>query len=52
MTVVPVVGSSVPTVFEGVANTVAVVVLLLEFLMLRAALLRSQVRLYAWQSLA
>lgn len=47
----PAAGSSVPTVFEGVANTVAVIVLLLEFLMLRAALLRSQVRLYAWQSL-
>ncbi|MGI8459523.1 MAG: hypothetical protein ACR2LI_15615 [Propionibacteriaceae bacterium] len=44
-------GAAVPTVFEGVANTVAVMVLLIEFLMLRAALLRSQVRLYAWQSL-
>jgi hydrogenase-4 component E len=43
---------SVPTVFEGVANTVAVVVLLLEFMMLRAALLRAQIRLYAAQSLA
>jgi hydrogenase-4 component E len=43
---------SVPTVFEGIANTVAVVVLLLEFGMLRASLLRSQVRLYAGQSLA
>jgi hydrogenase-4 component E len=40
-----------PTVFEGVANTVAVVVLLLEFGMLRASLLRAQVRLYAGQSL-
>jgi hydrogenase-4 component E len=39
-------------VFEGIANTVAVVVLLLEFGMLRASLLRSQVRLYAGQSLA
>ena len=38
--------------FEGVANTVAVVVLLLEFGMLRAALLRAQIRLYALQSLA
>lgn len=43
---------SVPSVFNGTANTVAVIVLLLEFLMLRAALLRAQVRLYAAQSLA
>jgi len=43
---------SVPSVFDGTANTVAVIVLLLEFLMLRAALLRAQVRLYAAQSLA
>ena len=43
---------NVPTVFEGVANTVAVVVLLLEFGMLRASLFRAQVRLYAGQSLA
>lgn len=43
---------SVPSVFAGAANTVAVVVLLLEFLMLRAALLRAQIRLYAVQSLA
>ena len=43
---------SVPTVFEGIANTVALIVLLLEFGMLRAALLRAQVRLYAGQSLA
>jgi hydrogenase-4 component E len=42
---------SVPSVFDGTANTVAVIVLLLEFLMLRAALLRAQVRLYAAQSL-
>lgn len=40
-----------PSVFDGVANTIAVVVLLLEFLMLRAAMLRAQVRLYAVQSL-
>lgn len=46
------VSQSVPSVFEGIANTVAVIVLLLEFGMLRAALLRSQVRLYAGQSLA
>lgn len=43
---------TVPTVFDGIANTVAVAVLLLEFGMLRATLLRSQVRLYAGQSLA
>lgn len=43
---------NVPSVFNGTANTVAVIVLLLEFLMLRAALLRAQVRLYAAQSLA
>lgn len=42
--------SSVPSVFEGTANTVAVAVLLLEFMMLRTALLRAQVRLYAAQS--
>jgi hydrogenase-4 component E len=42
---------SVPSVFEGIANTVAVIVLLLEFGMLRASLFRSQVRLYAGQSL-
>ncbi|HUO40678.1 MAG TPA: hydrogenase [Mycobacterium sp.] len=46
------VSQTVPTVFDGIANTVAVVVLLLEFGMLRATLLRSQVRLYAGQSLA
>lgn len=45
------VSQSVPSVFDGIANTVAVVVLLLEFGMLRAALLRAQVRLYAGQSL-
>jgi hydrogenase-4 component E len=39
-----------PSVFEGTANTIAVVVLLLEFMMLRSALLRAQVRLYAAQS--
>ena len=52
MMMVLAVGHIVPTVFEGTANTVAVIVLLLEFGMLRAALLRSQVRLYAAQSLA
>lgn len=39
-----------PTLFDGTANTVAVVVLLLEFGMLRASLFRAQVRLYAAQS--
>ncbi|MFC4242896.1 hypothetical protein ACFOYW_05895 [Gryllotalpicola reticulitermitis] len=39
-----------PTVFDGTANTVAVIVLLLEFGMLRASLFRAQVRLYAAQS--
>lgn len=46
------IAAAVPTVYEGTANTVAVVVLLLEFGMLRAALLRSQVNLYALQSAA
>ncbi len=41
-----------PSVFTGAANLVAVVVLLLEFGMLRQALLRDQVRLYAAQSAA
>jgi hydrogenase-4 component E len=41
-----------PSVFDGFANAVALVVLLLEFGMLRASLLRAQVRLYAGQSLA
>ncbi len=44
--------TSVPSVFEGTTNTIAVVVLLLEFLMLRSAMLRAQVRLFAVQSLA
>ena len=42
--------NNAPTVFDGTANTVAVVVLLIEFMMLRTALLRAQVRLYAFQS--
>lgn len=42
---------TVPSVFEGATNTVAVLLLLTEFAMLRAALSRSQVRLYAVQSL-
>ncbi|NMO04486.1 hydrogenase [Gordonia sp. TBRC 11910] len=40
-----------PPVFEGVANTVAVLVLIIEFGMLRAGMYRAQVRLYAAQSL-
>jgi hydrogenase-4 component E len=43
--------SAVPSVFDGAASSAAVVVLLVEFLMLRAALLRTQIRLYAGQSL-
>jgi hydrogenase-4 component E len=42
----------VPSTYAGVADVVAVLVLLTEFAMLRATLLRSQVRLYAFQSLA
>jgi hydrogenase-4 component E len=41
----------VPGVFEGTANVIAVLVLLVEFGMLRQAVLRDQVRLYAIQSL-
>ena len=46
------VGSSVgdpvqaPGVYEGVANVIAAVMLLLEFGMLRQALVRDQIRLY------
>jgi hydrogenase-4 component E len=40
-----------PSLFTASANTIAVAVLLVEFLMLRASLLRAQVRLYAAQSL-
>ncbi len=40
-----------PGLLDGTANTVAVIVLLIEFGMLRASLFRSQVRLYAAQSL-
>jgi hydrogenase-4 component E len=39
-----------PSTFTGVADIIAVLVLLTEFAMLRAPLLRSQVRLYAFQS--
>jgi hydrogenase-4 component E len=41
-----------PSTNAGVDDVVAVIVLLTEFAMLRAPLLRSQVRLYAFQSLA
>jgi hydrogenase-4 component E len=40
-----------PSTFTGAADVIAVLVLLSEFAMLRAPLLRSQVRLYAFQSL-
>jgi hydrogenase-4 component E len=45
------VANTVPSTFEGTTNTVALLLLLTEFAMLRAALSRSQVRLYAVQSL-
>jgi hydrogenase-4 component E len=41
-----------PSTFDGITEAIAVVVLLLVFVMLRQALLHSQVRLYALQSLA
>lgn len=44
--------TNVPPTFSGVAEGIAVVVLLSEFAMLRAPLNRSQLRLYAFQSLA
>jgi len=47
----PTVTHPAPGVFAGAANVIAVMVLLLEFGMLRQALLRDQVRLYAAQSL-
>jgi hydrogenase-4 component E len=50
MTVQLALANNAPTVFDGTANTVAVLVLLIEFMMLRTALLRAQVRLYAFQS--
>jgi hydrogenase-4 component E len=40
-----------PSTFTGAADVIAVLVLLSEFAMLRAPLLRSQVRIYAFQSL-
>ena len=49
----PAAGSAAaPSVFAGGSDVVAVIVLLLEFGMLRQALLRDQVRLYAAQSAA
>ena len=48
MAVVP----AVPSTFAGGTEAVALLVLLTEFAMLRAPLSRSQVRLYAFQSLA
>jgi len=41
---------SSPGVYEGAANVIAALMLLLEFGMLRQALVRDQVRLYAAQS--
>ncbi len=41
----------VPSAYAGFADVVAMLVLLTEFAMLRAPLLRSQVRIYAFQSL-
>jgi hydrogenase-4 component E len=41
-----------PATFNGTAEAITILVLLSEFAMLRAPLLRSQVRLYAFQSLA
>ena len=43
-------GAQAPGVYEGIANVIAAVMLLLEFGMLRQALVRDQVRLYAAQS--
>jgi hydrogenase-4 component E len=44
--------TSAPSTFSGSAEVIAVLVLLTEFAMLRAPLLRSQARLYAFQSFA
>jgi hydrogenase-4 component E len=51
-TVLAAANSTVPSTFSGGAEAIAIVVLLTEFAMLRAPLARSQVRLYAFQSLA
>ncbi|MGH8988550.1 MAG: hydrogenase [Acidimicrobiales bacterium] len=45
------VSAPVPSTFSGGTEGIALVVLLTEFAMLRAALSRSQIRLYAFQSL-
>lgn len=45
-------GPSAPSVFDGGADALTLLVLLTEFAMLRAPLSRSQIRLYAFQSLA
>ncbi len=44
--------SAVPSTFSGGSEAIALVILLSEFAMLRAPLARTQVRLYALQSLA
>jgi hydrogenase-4 component E len=44
--------ASVPSSYSGVTEALTLVVLLTEFAMLRAPLSRSQIRLYAFQSLA
>jgi hydrogenase-4 component E len=46
------VGATIPSTFSGGSEAIALVVLLSEFAMLRAPLARTQVRLYALQSLA
>lgn len=51
MTVAAAVTAVAPTPYTGVAEALTVLVLLSEFAMLRAPLSRSQVRLYAFQSL-
>lgn len=43
--------SVIPSTYDGVADGLALLVLLSEFLMLRAPLSRSQIRLYGFQSL-
>jgi hydrogenase-4 component E len=43
--------AGLPSTYDGVSAVLALLVLLTEFAMLRAPLLRSQVRLYAFQSL-
>ena len=43
--------AALPSTYDGVAAVLSLLVLLTEFAMLRAPLLRSQVRLYAFQSL-